>query len=574
MSALWIKAACKQGLKIALRHILTIVFVSFVAAFVASGYSFRVLSKESFLARSGQLLKTPILIAFGSDIRRDELQATIDKYKLTPETVEMESPVWMEIKIESLKLLPNPAFGFPRKDICKSLEKLGSMYYVDCATDFIEHKLKGYESIILSIDVVSYIALAIGFLLVITILKLAFEKEEVFNSLELCGASRLQRWIFLVPSLVVMIVISFAVWLGLIYSLSELVRSLFEIDQAHVKSVTTITSEHTLVGLTHAFLIIVLASIFLRTKKLLPLLVILIIAFPLSARPDVSDFLEAQIEVIEFQLRAFNEDLIAFEASFGDKRTLIDQLSNRSEEIQKEISDTRPKLNLVSALVNATPNEPEPEAARLKRFALLSQKAALEKRVKLLDAERDFVEQRILETESGLLQPMRIEQTLFERLSNLQKSYNLFESAMGKVALEPDRAWNPNELGITLEACEGFLPWPVKGDVAMGFEPEKSPPHLGIDIVSTPCAEAKSVYWGTVKFVGTLGTNQSIILEHESGYFTIYSGLEDIYVETGEEIQPYVPIGKLSCDRPQMTFEIHKGKQALNPFEWLSIRVF
>lgn len=575
MSVVWIKAALKSGSKMAARHVIAILLASLTTALAILGLYFKAESESSFQTKRAELLATPILLAFSSEISKQELQSAIDEYRLTPQIVEMEGAAWLEIKMESLKLVPNPAFNFVRRDICKELERLDGTIYVDCAADFVEHKIKSFESLFYSVKAVSYAALFLGFLLVVAILKLAFEREKIFDALELCGALRIQRWVILVPSLIVIGAVSFGVWLGLATTVSNFSRSLFELSQAKaVEPLSAMTFKQLALGLGRIFLLVVIASIFLKTRRTLPLLAALWVVFPFQARADVIEFLEAQVEVVEIQLKAFNEDLMAFEASFSGQKDLIDQLAQRSERIQAELNDVRLKLSFVNALVDATPYRLETEKERLKRFVLISQKLALEKRLAQLESERASIEQQIVETEMVVLQPIKIEKTLFDQLSNLQRKYNLFESALAKIALEPNRSWSPQELGITIESCKGFLPWPLKGSVLRGFAPDKIPPHLGIVIVSEPCEEVRSVYWGNAKFVGTLETDQSVILEHESGYYTIYSGLEEIYVETGDDVQPYSPIGKISCAKPQLTFELQKGKEALNPLEWLSIRAY
>lgn len=575
MNFIWIKAALKRGFKIAIRHIIAILLASLTTALAILGLYFKFSSESSFQAKKAQLLATPILLSFSSDISKQKLQSAIDEYKLTPQAVEMEGAAWLEIKIEALKLIPNPAFNFVRRDICKELERLEGVIYVDCAADFVEHKIKAFEGLFYSVRAVSYTALFLGFLLTIAILKLAFEGEKIFDALELCGASRLQRWTIFIPSLAIIDAVSFGLWFGLVTSISNLTGSLFELrlaNSAELLNPLTFTQIVAWLAVTSLFLVI--ASLFLKTRRALTLLIFFLVVSPFQVHADVIEFLEAQLNVVEAQLQAFNKDLMTFEASFSNQKDLINALAQRSEVISKELYDTRLKLYFINALVNATPYRLESETERLERFVLISQKLALEKKLAQLETERDFIEQKIVETEMAVLQPMKIEKTLLDHLSSLQKQYNLFESALGKVALQPEKSWSPDELGITIESCKGFLPWPVKGSVLKGFAPNKNPPHMGITIASEPCKEVRSIYWGSAKFVGTLGTAQSIILEHGSGYFSIYSGLEEVYVEIGDEVQPYSPIGKLSCEQPLLTFELQKSKEAVNPLEWLSISTF
>jgi len=573
MNLLWLRAALGGGVRIALRHLALIFLASLAALAIVSGYSLATLSSSASLEEEESLLRTPILAAFDSSTPREELRSIIDKHKLLAEPVEIEMSLWTEEGFDVLKLTPDPRAGQTRQQICGELAELSGTLYVDCSTELVEHEIHALRRAAAALKAIGYVAALLGAALLIALLELVFKDEEILGILDLVGASRAQRWILVLPSAMAVAVLSAVAWSVLAGRISEVAGSLLPLSG-------TTSSEGALSqapgDLSLGFLMILaaslFASLFVRSRRRLPLFALAFLLVCPPAYADVVEFLEGQLQAVEMQLSEFDQDLMVFEASLGNQRDLLAQLTQESEEIQREIEVNSMKLKLAGALAGATPRELEPESARLAWFALQAEKAALEREIERLEAERSRVEQKAVETEQLVLQPIKIEQAMRGQLSELERQRRALEAALAEVALEPSKAWKPRELGVTFDGSKGLLPWPVDGEIARGFNPDTSPPHLGIEIAANPCEEVESVFWGRVRFAGVLDANQTVIIEHESGYYTIYSGMEELYVETGEEIPPRSKIGRLRCDRPQLTFELHRGESALNPLEWLLIR--
>ena len=96
----------------------------------------------------------------------------------------------------------------------------------------------------------------------------------------------------------------------------------------------------------------------------------------------------------------------------------------------------------------------------------------------------------------------------------------------------------------------------------------------GIDIATTENAKARSVFEGEVtSVVKPSASNMAVIIRH-GDYFTVYSQLDEIYVNRGDKVKTKQTIGKVHTDRTEgkteIHFELRQGKTTLNPSQWLA----
>jgi len=136
------------------------------------------------------------------------------------------------------------------------------------------------------------------------------------------------------------------------------------------------------------------------------------------------------------------------------------------------------------------------------------------------------------------------------------------------------------------EANKGRLPWPVsKGEVTKGYGKQPHPLHPGVytynngvDITTVKGSTVRAVYSGVVSSVIIIpGAGKAIIIAH-GNYRTIYSNLQESYVQKGDKVVAKQEIGSLlvSADgsMSDVHFEIRKitpeGQiKNLNPSYWL-----
>ena len=130
---------------------------------------------------------------------------------------------------------------------------------------------------------------------------------------------------------------------------------------------------------------------------------------------------------------------------------------------------------------------------------------------------------------------------------------------------------------------KGRLPFPVTGrHTIVGTFGEQQHQDLkyvrtnnsGIDIQTSPGADARAVFNGEVTRVFVVpGYNNSVIVRH-GNYLTVYSNLSQVYVKAGDRVSTRQSIGKIFTDTEDgnatiLSFQLWKEKTKLNPATWL-----
>ena len=166
-------------------------------------------------------------------------------------------------------------------------------------------------------------------------------------------------------------------------------------------------------------------------------------------------------------------------------------------------------------------------------------------------------------------------ETYLKTVKELEKSAKEIENLLS--SLEEERFKSKTEVSAGLfRALKGRLSWPIKGKVTLGFGEQKEPRfntnvfNPGIDISPESDKEVKAVAEGKVVYSSWLrGYGNFIILQHDEGYYTVYANLKEILAGTGEKISSSQVIGIIDGSENNLHFEIRKGKQQINPLEWL-----
>ena len=96
----------------------------------------------------------------------------------------------------------------------------------------------------------------------------------------------------------------------------------------------------------------------------------------------------------------------------------------------------------------------------------------------------------------------------------------------------------------------------------------------GIDIKGAPGGRVNSVAAGSVAYVGDLrGYGNFVIIDHDGQYFTTYAGLEQGLVIVGELVASGMKIGS-AAEGGLVRFELRRGREPLDPVQWISIDSF
>lgn len=127
--------------------------------------------------------------------------------------------------------------------------------------------------------------------------------------------------------------------------------------------------------------------------------------------------------------------------------------------------------------------------------------------------------------------------------------------------------------------ARGRLPWPARGTVVKRFGRQPHPEvgsveinNYGIDIDAGSDTDVKAVFDGevvTTRFVP--GYKHFVLLRH-GRYYTVYSNLEVLHVDTGQPVRAGQSLGRTGTDGAALHFELWKEKEKLNPEGWLGAR--
>lgn len=131
------------------------------------------------------------------------------------------------------------------------------------------------------------------------------------------------------------------------------------------------------------------------------------------------------------------------------------------------------------------------------------------------------------------------------------------------------------KLSSNFQKNRGSLPWPVNGTITERFgkhmEGQASYINDGINIETAPGAAVHAVFAGTVRIASFQYGVYFILIKHGE-YYTVYQNLKSVSVAVGSQVTTRQTIGIVANDggRPQLQFQIRRGKVAQNPEGWIS----
>lgn len=143
-----------------------------------------------------------------------------------------------------------------------------------------------------------------------------------------------------------------------------------------------------------------------------------------------------------------------------------------------------------------------------------------------------------------------------------------------------ERAAIEGETFSSMAASAGQLEWPVQGELIRGFGRSVHPRfktvtlNNGVNIAAASGSPVAAVAVGKVEFADELpGFGECVILDHGSGYYTLYAHLDRVFVAKGEEISRGQVVAEVGTpapgERPQLYFEVRHGRTPLDPADWL-----
>ena len=187
---------------------------------------------------------------------------------------------------------------------------------------------------------------------------------------------------------------------------------------------------------------------------------------------------------------------------------------------------------------------------------------------------KDFAEKEEKQLKRDLESTRKALAVLDRKINDIIKE----EMEREALALRNTRAVNV-ALSSSFEENKKKLPWPVStGFISQGFGRQNHPvlkgivtQNDGVNIQTRENEKVKSVFEGEVRsivFIPTLGS--TVIINHGE-YFSVYTGLKEVYVKTGQKVSTNQEIGQIISKNgiSELNFQIRKKFTALDPQAWL-----
>ncbi len=208
--------------------------------------------------------------------------------------------------------------------------------------------------------------------------------------------------------------------------------------------------------------------------------------------------------------------------------------------------------------------------------AVAQERVALENNYNNLKAQQKRLHGSREEREAILSKLDRDLQSQKQRLTALETDRKRLEKLLSKVYEEI----NAQELAINVSdfgRLKGKLPQPTKGTLRNVYGRPRSGSQLlwqGIEFSAPKGTDVVAIHHGQVVFSDYLrGHGLLLIIDHGSGYMSLYAHNDNLYKELGEWVEagePIASVGNTGGRRDTaLYFELRHNGQPTNPTHWL-----
>lgn len=250
------------------------------------------------------------------------------------------------------------------------------------------------------------------------------------------------------------------------------------------------------------------------------------------------------------------------------RKTQIDLIKETQVSLQSKVKELEQQVSEKKDLLKKEENEKNELEKDLKsKQTLIDQLQDKEKQLK----------KELKEKEKTAKQLEKAIQEIIKREIEASKK----SSGSSTYALTPEAKLISGEF----EKNKSNLPWPVqRGFISEKFGRQPHPTlkgvminNSGIDIRTEKGAMARAVFEGEVRNVINLrGAGLAVLIRH-GGYFTLYSNLEEVFVNPGQKVEAKQEIGKILTDptsgETELQFQVWKVTEneprKLDPEDWI-----
>lgn len=314
------------------------------------------------------------------------------------------------------------------------------------------------------------------------------------------------------------------------------------------------------------------------------------------------------------KIAVINTTKLSLETKKSEQKRLVDDLQDEGEQLKQVLREQEAEAQALDRQLNKLIEEEERKAAERARVEAERRKAEEAERARKAEEARRLEEERIRkekEQQELELRKLKEEQEKEakkeseKRKDELKKRQEEIEKRQAELRKQEEKLQKEREdarkreeeaqkarytmddaefkLSGSFSSNKGKLPFPVIGNysIVRSFGRQKHPElkyvetyNSGIDIEAEQGAEARAIFDGKVSAIFQQPGYNNIVMVRHGNYLTIYAGLADIYVKTGDTLKGGQLIGKIFSDiddenRTLLHFEIRKEREKLDPEQWL-----
>lgn len=236
-------------------------------------------------------------------------------------------------------------------------------------------------------------------------------------------------------------------------------------------------------------------------------------------------------------------------------RLNIDAINQKKEQLISELSDQQKIINEKTNYQNS----------------LVKQKR-----------QRNRQLQNVKKDRNSLVAQIKAEEKAAQEISNILANLEKERETIQRELERQRRMAGLRTINPFLDS-RGTLSWPVNGQVISKFGLQKHPilktitENSGIDIKVNRGTPVRAVLDGVITTITYIrGFGNTIIIDHGSGFYTVYSHVDNVNVFEKEYITRNTIIAEVgdsgSISGAMLHFEIWNNRTKLNPEEWLASR--
>lgn len=326
--------------------------------------------------------------------------------------------------------------------------------------------------------------------------------------------------------------------------------------------------------------------------------------------------LNHRIREQETLMRSIRNEIELLDGEIGENNDIIEALEDDLAQLRKEYAamlyaaqKTHNSISPLSFLFSARSlddlltrlryMEQYTEARKLQAEQILKVQDELSVQVKEIEGKRTekkgLLDEQVAENNSlsalkkkqnSLVSSLAREETKLRKdLESTKKTIALLDKKIEDIIREElaraKKAASKESVALSsnFEENKTKFTYPVSGFVSMGFGRQSHPvlkgvvlQNEGVNIQTKKGEKVRSIFEGEVRAVAVMPTiGNSVIINH-GNYFTVYSGLKEVFVRTGQKVSTNEEIGEVMTNSEgvsELRFRIYRDKTPLDPQQWL-----